>query len=81
MATSNVVEVPHRALSPEALLGVIEELVTRQGTDYGLRERTIDEKIADVQRQLERGEAIIVFDADAATTKIVPACGSSSRRS
>ena len=64
---------PHHALSPEALRGVIEEFVSRAGTDYGARERTVEEKIADVERQLERGEAIIIFDGDTATTNIAPA--------
>jgi hypothetical protein len=59
-------------LSREALRGVIEEFVTRAGTDYGGQERTLAEKIADVARQLERGEAIIVFDTDAGTTNIIP---------
>jgi len=37
-----------------------------------VQERTIAEKIADVERQLGRGEAIIVFDIDAGTTNIIP---------
>ena len=65
------VEVAYGALSPEALRGVIEEYVTRAGTDYGAREKGIEEKIADVQQQLERGDAVIVFDTAAATTNIV----------
>jgi hypothetical protein len=51
---------------------VIEEYVTRAGTDYGTQERTIEEKVADVERQLQRGEAVIVFDTVTATTNIVP---------
>ena len=50
---------------------MIEEYVTRAGTDYGAREKAIEEKIADVQRQLEHGEAVIVFDAATATTNII----------
>lgn len=72
MSASNLVEVPRDALSPEALRGVIEEYVTRAGTDYGAQERTIEEKIADVERQLERGEAVIVFDTNTVMTNIVP---------
>ena len=68
---AGVIEVPHQALSSEALRGIIEEYVTRAGTDYGAREKAIEEKIADVQRQLERGEAVIMFDAATATTNIV----------
>jgi uncharacterized protein len=70
---SRSVEVPHGALSAEALRGVIEEFVTRAGTDYGTQERTIEEKITDVTRQLERGEVVIVLDAETATTNIIAA--------
>jgi hypothetical protein len=75
VAIANLIEVPRDSLSHEALRGVIAEFVTRAGTDYGTQEKTIAEKIADVERQLERGEAIIVFDADTATTNIAPARG------
>ena len=72
MPTSNLVEVPPGAVSPEALRGVIEEYVTRAGTDYGVSEKTLEEKLADVERQLASGDAIIVFDVDTGTTNIVP---------
>ncbi len=55
---------PHGALTPDALRGVIEEFVTREGTDYGERERELEEKVADVMRQLERGEVRIVIDSE-----------------
>ena len=38
-------EIPHRQLSDEALLGVIEEYISREGTDYGHREYSFEEKI------------------------------------
>lgn len=57
-------EVPHDALSPDALRGLIEEFVTRDGTDYGERERELEEKVASVERQLERGEVRIVIDLE-----------------
>jgi uncharacterized protein YheU (UPF0270 family) len=65
--------VPAKALSPDALRGLVEEFVTRDGTDYGTRERTLEEKVRDVLRQLERGEARIVFDPASRSVNIVPA--------
>lgn len=56
------VVVPYTELSPDALRGVIESFVLREGTEYGEREFSLDEKVAHVMRQLERGEARIVFD-------------------
>lgn len=66
------VDVPYTHLSLEALRGLVEEFVTREGTDYGLREKTLEEKIADVMRQIERGEARIVFDLETQTANILP---------
>jgi uncharacterized protein YheU (UPF0270 family) len=71
MAPEAVVEVPYTRLSPEALRRLAEEFVTRDTTDYGLREKSLEEKVADVMRQLEHGEAMIVFDTEAQTTHIV----------
>lgn len=65
------VEVPYSAISEDALVRLIEEFVTRAGTDYGTVERTLAEKIADVRRQLVRGEAKIVFDPESETANIV----------
>jgi uncharacterized protein YheU (UPF0270 family) len=56
------VAIPHTELSEDALRGVIESFVLREGTDYGARDVSHDVKIADVMRQLERGEAQIMFD-------------------
>lgn len=56
------VVIPHQELSPDALRGVIESFVLREGTEYGEREFSLDEKVAHVMHQLERGEARIVFD-------------------
>ena len=45
-------EIPHRQLSDEALLGVIEEYISREGTEYGHREYSFEEKIEKVRSQL-----------------------------
>lgn len=67
------VVVPHADLSPAALRAVIESFVNREGTDYGRSEVSLERKVADVMRQLERGEALIVFDAKSTSVTIVPA--------
>ena len=63
--------IPHTDLSPEALRGVVESFVLREGTDYGEREVSLDQKVAQVLRQIERGEARIIFDAELETVDIV----------
>jgi uncharacterized protein YheU (UPF0270 family) len=61
-ADSGPVEVPHGELAPETLRAVIESFVLREGTDYGERDASFEGKIADVRRQLDRREAVIVYD-------------------
>ena len=65
------VELSPEDLSPEALRGLVEEFVTRDGTDYGVVERSVEEKIAHVLGQLSSGEARIVYDPEAESANIV----------
>jgi len=71
-------EVPHTELSADALHGVIESFVLREGTDYGAHDVPHETKIAQVLRQLERGEAKILFDPVTESVDIV--AGKISRR-
>lgn len=68
------VAVPHTELSADALRGVIESFVLREGTDYGTRDVSLEDKVAQVLRQLERGEARIMFDpaSESITIVVVP---------
>jgi hypothetical protein len=70
-APNDVVRVPHTELSSELLKAVIESFVLREGTDYGEREFTLEEKVARVVRQLERGEAQIIFDPETESVDVV----------
>jgi uncharacterized protein YheU (UPF0270 family) len=63
--------IPADKLSLEALQGIIDEFVTREGTDYGHVEPNLEAKCAQVRRQLESGEVVIVFDADDQTCNLV----------
>ena len=56
------VEVPYDQLAPETLRKVIEDLVTRDGTDYGEVEKTLEQKTQALIRQLEGGAAKLVVD-------------------
>lgn len=63
--------VPHQKLSPEALRGVVEEFVTRDGTDYGDTWMSLDDKVQQVLTRLRRGEAVLLFETDTERTHIV----------
>lgn len=57
-------EIPYQSLNPATLENLVEELVTRNGTDYGERETSLDEKVSQVKRQLDSGEAYILYDEE-----------------
>jgi uncharacterized protein len=67
---SDPVEIPPSALSPRALLGLVEEFITREGTDYGVREHTFEEKRSSVMRLIAEGEVAILFDPESETTTL-----------
>jgi uncharacterized protein len=65
------VAVPYTELSVEALRGVVESFVLREGTDYGEQDVSHETKIVEVMRQLQRGEAEIRFDPSDSSVTIV----------
>ncbi len=65
------IEVPWGELSEEALAGVLEEFVTREGTEYGRDEVSLEAKMAAVRAQLAAGEVALLFDAETGTTNLV----------
>lgn len=60
-------------LAPETLRAVIESFVLREGTDYGARETSLDDKVAQVLAQLQRREAYVVYEPASDTVSIVTA--------
>ena len=63
--------IPYQELSPEALLGLIEEYVTRDGTDYGEHDASLESKVEQVKTQLSTGIAFILFDPDSQSCNII----------
>ena len=67
----DIIEVPYDSLQPATLRSLIEEFITRDTTDYGALEKSLEEKVSDVMRQLQRGEAKLVFDPQTSSANIV----------
>lgn len=65
-----MVIIPPESLSPDALRGVIEAFVLREGTDYGHAEYSLEAKCRAVERQLREGRAQIWFDPGTETIDI-----------
>ena len=62
--------IPVNKLSAKALQGVIEEFISRNGTDYGAMESSLETNIRQVKSKLKNGSAVLVFDDETETTNI-----------
>jgi uncharacterized protein len=65
------VDIPLDELTDEVLRGVIESYVLREGTEYGARDFTLQEKVDHVLAQLRRRDARIVYNPQDQTVDIV----------
>ena len=63
--------ISHTALSSEVLRAVIEEFVSREGTEYGANHIPLESKVSQVEKQLERGDIVLVYDEPSDTCDLV----------
>ncbi len=62
--------IPVDKLSDEALKGVIDEFISRCGTDYGAVEASSETKFRQAKQKLASGLAVLIFDDETETTNI-----------
>ena len=62
--------IPVHKLSPEAVRGIVDEFISRAGTDYGAVESSRERNFRQVWEKLATGAALLVFDDEAQTTNI-----------
>jgi len=66
------VAIPPEALSANALAGILDAFVLREGTDYGQIERSHESKVQQLRHQLDSGQLTIVYDPNTASVTLVP---------
>lgn len=59
---SQYLDVPPQRLAPEVLQGLLEEYASRDGTDYGAKELTLDDKVQRLHRQLSCKDLYLLYD-------------------
>lgn len=57
-------DIPFHELELDTLTAIIEEFISREGTDYGLHEYSMEQKVQHVLNQLQRGEIVVTFDPE-----------------
>ena len=65
------IQILWQSLSPAAVNGVIEEFVSREGTEYGAQEVSLETKCRQVMRQLKKGDVIITFNDEDQSCSLV----------
>ncbi len=58
------VEVPVTRLAPDTLTALLEEFASRDGTDYGARELSLEDKVAQLQSGLGAGRIKLLYDSE-----------------
>ena len=61
---SGYIEVPTSRLDAEVLESLLEEFASRDGTDYGARELTLEEKVGNLRSQLASAELQLLFHTE-----------------
>ena len=56
--------IPFEKLTAEALDGLIEEFILREGTDYGTTTYTTDQKKERVHKQIKNKNVVVVYDSN-----------------
>ncbi|MDQ3230235.1 MAG: YheU family protein [Pseudobdellovibrionaceae bacterium] len=64
-------QIPVDRLDAETLTRVIEEFVSREGTDYGQSNPDMVDKVEGIRRKLKSGQAVLVFDEGSETCHIL----------
>ena len=54
--------IPPNSLSVDTLEGILQEFCSRDGTDYGERELSLNEKVDELKPKILSGEVLIVFN-------------------
>ena len=61
--------IPHTLLDSDTLQSLLEDFVTRDGTDNGY-EAPLSQRVERLRQQIERGDVLIVFHPETASTSL-----------
>ena len=65
--------IPFRELAPETLDALLQEIVTRDGTDYGDIEVAVAQKVGQVKQLLQSGVACLCYDEASESCNVLAA--------
>lgn len=66
-----IIDIPYQEIPKDTLIRLLEEFVTRDGTQYGENEVSLDSMIEQVMSQLKNQKAYIVYDDESNSCQII----------
>ena len=69
---SQFVDVPLARIAPQTRQALLEEFASRDGTDYGERETSLERRVEQLIAKLQAGELVLLFELESESWDIVP---------
>jgi len=66
-----MIEIPWQNVAADTLNLLLEEIVTRDGTDYGVVEKTVAQRLEEARTSLQKGRAMLVWDETTESASLV----------
>ena len=63
--------IPHQRLAPETLVALIESYISREGTDYGVSEVSLQSKVEQLKKQIVAEKVVIVYDEESESINLL----------
>jgi uncharacterized protein YheU (UPF0270 family) len=72
LVLADLLRIPLDRMDPEVLSAMLEEYASRDGTDYGAQELSLEEKVARLRALLHADKLAIVYDGDSEHWDLLP---------
>lgn len=69
----HMITVPVEQIEAETLKNIVEEFVTRDGTDYGETERSLVHKVDEIMAKIRTGKILVVYDEELESVNLMDA--------
>ncbi|VUD56765.1 hypothetical protein TDB9533_02387 [Thalassocella blandensis] len=64
--------IPIERLNKDVLQGIVESYISREGTDYGAYELSMEEKVDNLMLQVKAGSIVVVYDEITQSVNLLP---------
>lgn len=65
--------IPFDTVPKDTLIRIAEDFITREGTDYGWVEYSLEQKVEQLLSQIQEGQVLITFDEATESVSLVSA--------